>query len=38
MPQSGKKPTLTPVLEAYLEDFNPMMGTGGIEIWAPVKD
>jgi AraC family transcriptional regulator len=38
MPQSGKQPTHTPVFEVYLEDFNPLMGTGGIEIWVPVKE
>lgn len=38
MPQSGKQPAHAPVLEVYLEDFNPLMGTGGIEIWVPVKD
>lgn len=38
LPQSGKQPANSPMLEVYLEDFNPLMGMGGIEIWVPVKD
>jgi AraC family transcriptional regulator len=38
LPQSGKQPTHKPSFELYLEDFNPLMGMGGIEIWIPVKE
>ncbi len=37
-PQSGKEPAHQPIIEAVQEDFNPMLGMGTIEIWAPIKE
>jgi AraC family transcriptional regulator len=37
LPSSGYELVDAPDFERYGEDFNPMRGTGGIEIWIPVK-
>jgi AraC family transcriptional regulator len=38
LPQSGQEPSGTPAhIERYGEDFDPQTGTGGIEIWLPLK-
>ncbi len=38
VPQQSARLIQAPAFEIYLEDFNPLMGSGGIEIWAPMKD
>jgi AraC family transcriptional regulator len=37
MPQSGHRISNAPNFELYHEDFNPVTGTGKIEIWMPVE-
>lgn len=37
LPQSGYKIADAPMFELYTETFNPKTGTGGVEIWLPVK-
>lgn len=37
MPNSGHQPADAPCFERYTEEFNPQTGTGGIEIWVPIK-
>jgi AraC family transcriptional regulator len=37
LPQSGLSATGGPDIELYGEDFDPVTGTGLIEIWLPVK-
>ena len=36
-PDSGHEPADAPFFERYDERFNPMTGTGGLEIWIPLK-
>jgi AraC family transcriptional regulator len=36
-PESGHEPADAPFFERYDERFNPMTGTGGLEIWIPLK-
>lgn len=38
VPKESARLVQAPAFEIYMEDFNPLMGTGGIEIWVPVKD
>jgi len=37
MPHSSHQPADAPCFERYTEEFNPQTGTGGIEIWIPIK-
>ena len=38
LPQSGFKAANTPMQERYHARFDPRTGTGGFEIWLPIKD
>ena len=38
LPASGLKAADAPNFERYDENFNPLTGDGGLEIWVPVKD
>jgi AraC family transcriptional regulator len=38
LPDSGLKAADAPFFERYDENFNPLTGNGGLEIWIPVKD
>jgi AraC family transcriptional regulator len=38
LPASGHSPADAPVFERYDERFDPRTGTGGFEIWVPVRD
>jgi len=38
LPDSGLKVADAPVFERYSENFDPLTGNGGFEIWVPVKD
>jgi AraC family transcriptional regulator len=38
LPASGLKAADAPNFERYGEDFDPVTGNGGLEIWVPVKD
>jgi AraC family transcriptional regulator len=38
LPQSGMEAAEAPELERYSEDFDPVAGTGFVEVWLPVKD
>jgi AraC family transcriptional regulator len=38
LPQSGYHPCDTPDFERYDERFDPVSGTGGLEIWIPIQD
>ena len=37
LPRSGLKAADAPSFERYDENFNPLTGDGGLEIWVPVK-
>jgi len=37
LPESGYEVVDAPDFERYGEEFDPKMGTGGLEIWIPVK-
>jgi AraC family transcriptional regulator len=37
LPQSGHEMVNAPVLERYGASFDPRTGTGGFEIWVPIK-
>jgi AraC family transcriptional regulator len=37
LPKSGHQPADAPVFERYDERFDPRSGTGGFEIWVPLK-
>ena len=36
LPTSGLKAAASPCFEKYTEQFNPLSGTGGMEIWVPL--
>jgi AraC family transcriptional regulator len=38
LPSSGLKAADAPNFERYDENFDPLTGNGGLEIWVPVKD
>lgn len=38
LPQSGLQAADAPEFEFYSADFDPMAGTGWVEIWVPIKD
>ena len=38
LPHSGFAAAEAPEFERYSEDFDPVAGTGVLEIWLPVKD
>jgi len=38
LPEAGLKPLEGPEFECYTEDFNPANGTGGFEIWVPIRE
>ena len=38
LPASGLKAADAPSFERYDENFDPLTGNGGLEIWVPVKD
>jgi len=38
LPGSGYRSTGTPSFERYTAAFDPATGTGGIEIWIPIRD
>jgi AraC family transcriptional regulator len=38
LPSSGLKMADAPTFERYDENFDPLTGNGGLEIWVPVKD
>jgi AraC family transcriptional regulator len=37
LPNSGYTPAESPSFERYTEEFDPKTGTGGTEIWIPIK-
>jgi AraC family transcriptional regulator len=37
MPNSGYTPAESPSFERYTEEYDPKTGTGGTEIWVPLK-
>lgn len=37
LPESGYQSSGGPEIERYGEEFNPQTGTGGFEIWIPIK-
>ncbi|UVJ45282.1 GyrI-like domain-containing protein [Pseudomonas sp. LS1212] len=37
LPVSGKQAADTPEFERYSADFNPLTGSGTVEIWLPIK-
>jgi AraC family transcriptional regulator len=37
LPESGHTPADAPSFERYSEQFNPVTGMGGLEIWLPLK-
>jgi AraC family transcriptional regulator len=37
LPESGHTPADAPNFERYSEQFNPVTGMGGVEIWVPLK-
>jgi predicted transcriptional regulator YdeE len=37
LPDASLKAAEAPCFERYTEEFNPQTGTGGIEIWVPIK-
>ncbi len=37
-PASGYQAANAPTLERYGPEFNPLTGTGGLEIWIPIED
>ena len=37
LPESGYQSTGGPEIERYGEEFNPQTGTGGFEIWIPIR-
>jgi AraC family transcriptional regulator len=37
LPESGHVAADAPEFERYGEDFDPVSGTGGVEIWIPLK-
>ncbi|MBP0592411.1 AraC family transcriptional regulator [Paraburkholderia sp. LEh10] len=37
LPESGHTPADAPNFERYGEQFNPVTGMGGVEIWVPLK-
>jgi AraC family transcriptional regulator len=37
LPESGHEPADAPQFERYSEAFDPVSGTGGLEIWIPLK-
>jgi AraC family transcriptional regulator len=38
LPASGMKATDAPSFERYDENFDPLTGNGGLEIWVPVRE
>ena len=38
LPASGLKAADAPNFERYDENFDPLTGNGGLEIWVPVKE
>jgi AraC family transcriptional regulator len=38
LPASGLKAADAPNLERYVENFDPLTGNGGFEIWVPIKE
>src|SRR5438105_2014185 len=38
LPASGLKAADAPFFERYDENFDPLTGNGGLEIWVPVKE
>jgi len=38
LPASGMKAADAPNFERYDENFDPLTGNGGLEIWVPVRD
>ena len=38
LPASGMKAADAPFFERYDENFDPLTGNGGLEIWIPVKE
>lgn len=38
LPASGEQVADAPCVERHLPTFNPQTGTGGVEIWIPVRD
>ena len=36
-PKSGNEPSGGPEFERYGENFNPVTGFGGVEIWIPIR-
>jgi AraC family transcriptional regulator len=37
LPNSGYTPAESPSFERYTEEYDPKTGTGGTEIWVPIK-
>jgi len=37
LPESGHQVAEAPEFERYGEEFDPRTGTGGLEIWIPIK-
>jgi AraC family transcriptional regulator len=37
LPESSLKSAGSPCFERYTNEFNPMTGTGGMEIWVPIQ-
>jgi AraC family transcriptional regulator len=37
LPESGYQVVDAPYFERYGDDFDPVAGTGGFEIWIPIK-
>jgi AraC family transcriptional regulator len=37
LPDSGFEPTDAPLIEFYPETFDPATGSGGLELWVPVR-
>ena len=38
LPTSGLKPADAPSFERYGENFDPLTGNGGLEIWVPIRE
>jgi len=38
LPRSGRRVARGPSFEVYSEDFDPKVGTGGVEIWIPLEE
>jgi hypothetical protein len=38
LPESGHELVDAPDFERYGEEFDPLTGTGGLELWVPIKE